>query len=65
VGHVYIQPKCRHKSARDNENSEKIVLIQITRGSIRDMQAHIAILRRLLWLELYIVGGPVLPTDHR
>jgi len=48
-------------SAGDNKNA----LIQISRGNIIEMQANIAILRRLLWLELYIMAGPILPDNDR
>ena len=58
-------PSSRLNSARDNENTEKSILIQISRDSITNMQAHIAILRRMLWLELFIMAGSLLPTNHR
>ena len=51
-------------SALDSEYTEKSTLIQISRGNIRNMQAQIAVLRRMLRLELFIMEGPILPTHH-
>ena len=44
---------------------QKSILIHISRGSILDIQAQITILRRLLWVELHIMAGPILSPKDR
>jgi hypothetical protein len=42
----------------------KQILLKIYVNSIANMQAQIAILRRLLWMELHVMAGPVLPYQY-